>query len=234
MDESIAAQDESENLENWTPTPAQRTRTTANRALLASARGDIQTATRLHHEARTVLRALGNTTGEATATINLAESEHQLGNTKRAIELVRETLTRSRAFSTGSRNNLQVNLAGYLISQGDVSATRSTLAELISALQRIDPNSGLMAISLEHLALVHALEGGFERAARLEGYCAAAFAASGFTREYTESVTYEKLMALLRATYQNDELEALLAKGAALGTQEAIDEGLRGDAATGS
>jgi len=234
MDESIAAQDESENLENWTPTPAQRTRTTANRALLASARGDIQTATRLHHEARTVLRALGNTTGEATATINLAESEHQLGNTKRAIELVRETLTRSRAFSTGSRNNLQVNLAGYLISQGDVSATRSTLAELISALQRIDPNSGLMAISLEHLALVHALEGGFERAARLEGYCGAAFAASGFTREYTESVTYEKLMALLRATYQNDELEALLAKGAALGTQEAIDEGLRGDAATGS
>jgi predicted ATPase len=230
IDESSAAQDEAENLENWTPTPAQRARTAQNRASLAAMRGDFETSRRLNQEARTAWRALGNSAGEANTTINLAENEHQMGDTKRAVEFVRETLTRSRAFSTGARAHLQVNLAGYLVSQGDVEATRSTLSEVIPTLQRIDSNSGQITIGLEHLALAHALGGNFEVAARLEGHCARVFADSGFEREYTENLTYEKLMTLLRAHYADDELATLLAQGAALGTQEAIDEGMRAEA----
>lgn len=49
-------------------------------------------------------------------------------------------------------------------------------------------------------------------------------------REYTENLTYEKLMTLLSAHYADDELETLLAQAAALGTQEAIDEGMRAEA----
>ena len=226
IDESTAAQDELDNLEDWTPTPAQRTRMAHNRALLALLRGDFETSRRLNQEARAAWHALGNAGGEASATINLAESEHLLGDTKRAIELARETLTRGRAVATGTRANLQVNLAAYLISQGDVAATRSTLAEVIPALQRIDTGSGLVTIALEHLALAHALEGNIETAARLEGYCGAAFAASGFTREYTETVTHEKLMAVLRAHRDDARLETLLSQGATLSAQEAIDEGL--------
>jgi hypothetical protein len=37
-------------------------------------------------------------------------------------------------------------------------------------------------------------------------------------------------MTLLSAHYADDELETLLAQAAALGTQEAIDEGMRAEA----
>jgi predicted ATPase/class 3 adenylate cyclase len=233
IDESAAAQDEADNLD-WTPTPAQRTGATHNRALLAFLRDDVETARRLNNEARTAWRTLGNAAREAVSTINLAESEHRLGNTKRAIELARETLTRSRAFGVGTRATLQTNLAAYLLAQGDVGAALSTLAEFVPDVQRLDSNSGLITIALEQLALAKALQDDLERAARLEGYCAEAFAAAGYDREYTETVTRDRLMVLLRKRYADDELEALLAQGAVLSAQEAIDEGLSASAISSS
>jgi predicted ATPase/class 3 adenylate cyclase len=233
IDESAAALDEADNLENWAPTPAQRIRTVANRAILAGYQGDLETASLLGREARAGWRALGNAPNEANATLNLAEDEHQCGNTQRAIELVRETLAHREGLNLGRRAHLQVNLAGYLVSLGDVAATRSTVAEAFSVTQRVDWSSGRATMALEHLALAHALRGSLEQAALLEGYCTARFHADCYEREYTESLTHDKLMTLLRAAYSSDALDALLARGAVLSPEEAVAEGLREEPAPG-
>ncbi len=93
--------------------------------------------------------------------------------------------------------------------------------------ERVEPANPHVPVTLEHMALVHALEGDRERAARLEGYVNRALLDVGYGREYTECVTQQRLDALLRERYDETELDALLAAGAALTPEEAIAECLR-------
>ena len=72
------------------------------------------------------------------------------------------------------------------------------------------------------MALVVALRGDCVRAATLEGYVDAAFARYGFPREFTETTTHDRLMALLRESLAPDELARLIAEGAALTPEAAI------------
>jgi len=223
MEESVAADEELDRIEGFVPTPIQRAGMLQNRALLASLRGD-EKARRFGTEARAEYRALGNVSGEATSTINLAEAEHQFGATDLAVELVRETLTRTSALPRGAWANLQVNLAGYLVSQGDVAGSRAAAANSFSVTRGL--SSGLVTIALEHTALGHAQSGDLRRAARLEGYCAASFAALGYAREPTEQMNYDKLAGLLASAYSEEQLSKLYAEGAALDEPEAIAEAL--------
>jgi hypothetical protein len=224
IEESVAADEELDRIENFVPSPPQRAAMLQNRAILANLGRDVEKARRFGSESRAQFRALGNVSSEASCTLNLAETEHQFGATERAIELVREILTRGSALGRGTRQHLHVNLAGYLISQDDVAGTRTTAAQALSAAQ--DLNSGLTTILIEHLALAHALSGDLRRAARLEGYCAAAFTATEALRESTEEITYDKLARLLGSTYSEEQLRALYAEGAALTQPEAVAEAL--------
>ncbi len=60
------------------------------------------------------------------------------------------------------------------------------------------------------------------RAATLEGYADAALRAQGFEREFTETTTRDRLMALLADQLAPADLSRLLTEGAALSPQAAI------------
>jgi hypothetical protein len=72
------------------------------------------------------------------------------------------------------------------------------------------------------IALAYALRGDLTRAANLEGFVGVAFRRHGFAREFTETTTYDRLMALLGDWLAPDRIEGLLADGAARTPQAAI------------
>ncbi len=60
------------------------------------------------------------------------------------------------------------------------------------------------------------------RAAILKGYADAALRAQGFEREFTETITHDRLSALLMERLGSDEISGRLAQGAALSPEAAI------------
>jgi hypothetical protein len=80
---------------------------------------------------------------------------------------------------------------------------------------------------LEHLALVAALAGNREGAARLLGYTVAFYAAGAGSREFTELATYNRLIAELGRELTQERIAALMAEGAAWSEDEAADAAIR-------
>ena len=194
-----------------------------SRAIFSHFCGDFETAARAHEQIRNADRSLGNPAVEAAAAGNLAELEHSRGETRRAIAIVHETLPVVR--SGGSRNlfaRFLHNLAGYLAAVDDLAGALAAAREAIGLNASHNPDFAIVAIPLEHVALVFALRGDLARAATLEGYADAAFARHGFEREFTENTTHDRLAALLREQLAPDELARLTDAGAALAPEAAI------------
>ena len=89
--------------------------------------------------------------------------------------------------------------------------------------------------ALQHLAAVGALRPNTEkqharvdreRAARLLGYADARLAALEALREYTEQQEYEKVNAVLRQTFNEDELSRSIKEGRGWTEHQAVAEGL--------
>jgi predicted ATPase len=192
-------------------------------AFWATEIGEVDLAADLWQQVRAEHRSLGNTHDEALAVVNHAEAEHARGQTQRAISIVREIIPQSRRQAdkrlfAGTLSNL----AGYLVAAGAldeaVEAARESLAQLVKS--ELDYSS--VGISIEHVALVWALRGNLARAATLEGYTGAAFLRIGFEREFTETVTYDRLVKLLREGLTVQELARLNAEGVALTREAAV------------
>ncbi len=198
------------------------------RAFLSSARGDLDSATRAFEQQRDDGRAVGSRSNVLATVANLAEIEHERGQTRRAIELAREALPAARA---GPRPDilasLLANLAGYLAAAGEPLAAIQAARDSIEVQAPLDPGSFLIAIALEHLALALAQLGDLSRAAQLSGYVDASMLALGFEREYTEAATHERLGALLAKSAIAGQ-ERLIAEGAALGAEAALALALGG------
>ena len=189
------------------------------RALLTTGRGDLETAARMYEQLRKEHRLLGNAFAERLATLNLAELEHARGQTQRAIAIVREALAAARSHVTQYMNLLS-NLAAYLAVVDDLPAAVAAAREAIQAAR--DPDDNLVAIAIEHIALVFALRGDRARAATLEGYADAAFHRHGFPREFTERTTHDRLTALLREDLAPEDLAVMLAEGTILTPEAAV------------
>ena len=193
------------------------------RALLSHFRGDSETAVRMYEQLRKEHRSLGNTQGEHAAVVNLAETENVRGQTQRAIAVVRETLPTARAGADkGTLAHLLENLAGYLAAVDDLSGASAAAREAIEIRAAREPRHAHVAIAMEHLALVYALRGDLVHAATLEGYADAEFLGHGLPREFTETTTHDRLIALLRDGLAPDELTRRSAIGAALTPAAAI------------
>ncbi len=193
------------------------------KAQLCDANGDTDTAVRIWEQLRQRHRSLGNTHNEVVAVLNLAEIEHEKGQTEQAIALVREILPQARrGRETALVRSALVNLAGYLVAADDFPGVIEAAYEVIGPHARREPDDAKVAQVVEHLALVYALRGELARASILEGYAASAFRQLGFRREFTEITTYERLTALLREGLAPDELARLTAEGAALATEGAL------------
>ena len=195
------------------------------RGVLSQFTGDLDSAARAFGEVATFLS--GNGRNRRGSVLNLAEIEHERGNTGRAIELLRDVLPGARA--ENDPNALAVylaNYAGYLVAANDIAAATEAVREVIREIAPGDPESAFIASSLEHLALAIALAGDTPRAARLGGYADATLRKLGFGRVYTEKTTYDRLHLLLRERLAPSDVERLLAEGASLVPEQAIAEAL--------
>ncbi len=225
---AAAAFEEAQALSGFEPTPRERMRLTSTRGLIAAQRNDLDDAAAAHEEALAVATSLGNAHWRMVSMLNLAEIEHQRGRTQQAIRLAREAAPEAaKRLSPNAYVHLMNNLAGYLVAIDDLPAARASAQESLARLALADPKSGLSSIALEHLALIIALEGDAERAARVHGFCEAAYAAAGYVREYTERTSSERLTALLESRLGAREAAARRAAGATATLQQALEEATR-------
>jgi hypothetical protein len=117
--------------------------------------------------------------------------------------------------------NCLSNLAGYLLAVDDPAGADGAAREAVRLVAH-ESDHVFVAISVEHLALVSALNRDWGRAAMLAGYADAAVERLGSPREYTERTTFYRLRGLLEAGLEPRELARLTAAGAALTPEAAI------------
>ncbi len=200
------------------------------KATLRLFQGDLAAAARGYSELRVRLRALGNYEAAAGRSSDLAEIEHALGRSERAVAIVQEDLPVVRAGSNRSSLLIQLsNLAGYLIALDRIAESRTVARDAlrIGTTHQLDLHN--ISFALEHLALGFALEGAAAKAARLAGYTEAALRRIGCEREFTERRTRARLEAELSARIPAAELAELMASGATLGADDAVEFALDDD-----
>jgi predicted ATPase/class 3 adenylate cyclase len=218
---------EAEALPN--PSIAQSLLLLESRAMLSGQQGNAEAAVRATEHLLREYRSLGNATAVRSTTLNLAEMYHIMGETGRAIELIRDALPAFRA--SGNRNTLvngMANLAGYLAAADRFSEASAIARELIRELAPREPTNALLTVALEPLALALAFDADPARAAILEGYADVALRAAGFAREFTETTTHDRLVTLLAKRLAPGDLARRLAEGAALTPEAAFALALGG------
>ncbi len=221
LDEAKAVLDEAES--HVVTSALVRARLLSTRGTLYTFRGDFENAAKIREQILAQQRAIGQEWGILVALSNLAESEYQLGNIRRAIELSREIVeSRSSVWDRTMMGNTFANLAGYLAAANSFPEALAAAREGMLLFAPTDIDQVSVAISLEHAALAFAAIGDERRATKLEGFVEEAFARHAYAREYTEITTHDRLMDVLRDALALDELESLLREGAALKPESAV------------
>ena len=113
------------------------------------------------------------------------------------------------------------NLAGYLLSLGEVGEARGAAREALE-IKRALETFARFAPCVEHLGLVAAMEGDIDRAARMAGYGAACYHREGMEREPTEQATWTSLGQLFASQLSTAKRDRLMAEGAAWTDDEAV------------
>ncbi len=152
--------------------------------------------------------------------LNLADTRWVLGELDGAIADLRELIARMRQSPLPANMVLGYMLgclAGALTERGNLEEATSVIREAMPLLR----DEGSYWRFLDHVALRIALGGNLDDAARLEGFCNAAFRAQGDEREPNEARLRARLLDLLRQRLAPDALERLLAEGAKLSEEEA-------------
>lgn len=192
-----------------------------------AARGDLQAARDLLRESYAHHQAIGSESGIASILTNLGELEFQLGNPAEALRLATE------GHEIDSRWNdaflavvYACNTATYRIALGNLGDARSSAREGLLGARELD-HALFVAMALQDLALIAALDGHVEQAAGLLGSVESRFERLGYHREWSERWVYEKLMAALRERLSDLEIAALGSEGAAWSEERALDEALR-------
>ncbi|GGF13015.1 LuxR family transcriptional regulator [Aliidongia dinghuensis] len=187
---------------------------------------EVPAAKALYAEALSHAEAHGDSVGIFSARCNLAETEFALGEYANAIAQCRAYIDYCRAERRVHRlANGLANLAAYLLAVDDPIEARAAAREALIRAQETQ-SKFLVVISIEHLAVAGAVLSDLEKAARLLGFSDAHYRREGTRREPTEQLGFDRLTAQLKAALEPDELDRLLAEGAALDPRRAIDEAL--------
>jgi predicted ATPase/class 3 adenylate cyclase len=196
-----------------------------NKSVLVGMRGDYENAVRLCQELRDKHRALGNRSLAIVPGLNLAEFEHALGKTERAVVILQETLADMKSAPTRYERLSVVgasNLIAYLVALDRLTEARATARELLLRHGSDAIHFGQISRALETLALVLALGGDYTRAAQLAAHADATLRDLGCEREFAEKATRTRLDGLLAERLPSDQRESLLARGAAMRNEEAV------------
>ena len=195
------------------------------KAALVGIRGDHESGAQLFQKLRDKHRALGNRTGAVISGLNLADWEHALGKTERAVVILQETLADMKSAPTRFESLSAIgacNLIGYLVALDRLTEARATARELLLRHGSDAVHFGQITFALEHLALVLALRGDDARAVQIAAHADATLRNLGFEREITEKATRTRLDVLLAERLQSDQRTALETRGAAMSREEAV------------
>ncbi|MGB6601841.1 MAG: tetratricopeptide repeat protein [Candidatus Cybelea sp.] len=190
-------------------------------------RGDLSAARELFTRALSGMRSLGNELGIAMALGKMADLEFTAGDSKQALSFATEALELE---SLGENLELaarwHVNTAAYRIALGDLTEAHASLQQGLRLAQQGQEKLQL-AVAIQHLALLAALGGDAQLAARLLGYVDVGYDQLGMKREPTEQWGYDKLLTALRKTLSDDEIKRFAAEGAAWSEDQAVEKALK-------
>jgi predicted ATPase/class 3 adenylate cyclase len=173
-------------------------------------------------------KALGDELGTAIVLGNLGELEFAEGNPEQALRSVSEALAMDprRGVDTLNLAVYRSNSAAYQAALGDIDGALASAREGLSSARQAQ-EAMMTAVALQHSAMLGALSGKLQGAARLLGYVHVQLKELGVTRGPTEQWSYEKLMATLREHLSGPEIEKLAAEGAAWSEDQAVEEALK-------
>ena len=175
---------------------------------------DYTEARRLYTNALELAQELEDVPREGNMLLCLAEVEFNLNDVERAIELGRDAAIRFRS-TPGQRPYLAIsllNLASYLIVQGDPLAAHPFAAEALSAAR--EEGGYVVRVLLQLWAFLGALGGRPVEAARLLGFVDAGFASGGEIRQGTEQLIHDRLSRRLEAELPLAKIQACADEGA--------------------
>ncbi len=194
-------------------------------ALIQVSCGDIVAARELYAQALAAYKALGNEAGTATVLGNLAELEFADGQVEQALRFAGEAREIESRGKNASALTL-LNIVAYRIARGDVDGAPDAAHEGLRRARQAQ-HAFYVAIALQHIALLSALGGEVNDAARFMGYVNLQYKELGAKREATEKWGYEKLMAALREQLCEADIEKLASEGAAWSEDRALEEALK-------
>jgi len=172
-------------------------------------------------ESEAVARRLGDGRGMATAQIAAAEHAFAAGDVADAIRQVKSLLTGDH-YNRRQRTLALGNLTAYLLAANRVADARATALEALQEARALDWRAAVVRV-IEHLALIAALSGAREQAARLLGYTVAFYESGTATREFTEMSSYDRLSAELGTALPKIKTEELMAEGARCSEDRAVE-----------
>jgi predicted ATPase len=196
-------------------------------ALIGWIRGDVRAARDLFDQVLAANKTLGNETGVAVVLSNIAELEFADGQPEQALHAAIEVLEIDMRGKHAARIAADyMNIAAYRIALADLAGVRDAARDGLR-LARQARDEQLIAVALQHLAVLAALNGDARRGAQLLGYVDARYTAQGMQREPTEQWGYDKLMTTLRETLSEAEVAQLSAEGATWSEDRAVEEALK-------
>jgi tetratricopeptide (TPR) repeat protein len=221
-------------------------------SLLSSLRGELDQSREKLVEALAIYERIGTDRHAAFIIGSLAELEFRVGNVQRAFELATKGVNLLRAQGSRQMVQGLINIAAYSIALNRWDRASANAGEALSLAREAQDIMGT-TVALEHLAAVAVLapsndstsdrsEPGpapafatailtpldpscsrLTRAALLLGYVDACAVNLGVPREYTEQQEFDRVLASLRVTVHADELAQIMAHGAMLTLEGAIE-----------
>ena len=197
-------------------------------ALIANSRGANAESRDLYAQALAFSKTLGDELGAAIVQGNVAEMEFAEGDPEQALRTVTKALEMDprRGVDTLNMAVYRTNSAAYQAALGDLDGAVVTAREGLSFARQAQ-DALMMAIALQHFALLSALLGKPPGAAKLLGYVEVQLKELGASRGPTEQWSYDKLMAALRERVSDAEIEKLAAEGAVWSEDQAVEEALK-------
>lgn len=190
--------------------------------------GDIAGARTFYSEAMSMARANGDDHALMIVADNLAEAEYRGGDAAAALRIAQEMMEKG---SPRSRNVTIGNVAQYLVALDRYDEARARALDAVG-IARDAQEYVSVTFALQHMAAVATLAPISDpalavetrrRGARLLGYVDARMAALDAVRE-TEQMEYDRMLPVLRATFDDVELAALMREGAGWNEDRAVAE----------
>jgi predicted ATPase/class 3 adenylate cyclase len=188
--------------------------------------GDAELARRTAEQAASLARETGDRKGFRNILNTLGEIHGQAGDFAAAVASIKLAIEEALAENDGfTLAHTRTNIAAHLLPMDAVREARD-YARVAIADARAIAQPFFVTVAVEHLALIAALTGQPDRAARLVGYSSRWYETKQMTRQDTERRGYDRLVTILTEQMPAEECRRLEDEGAVWNEEQAISEAL--------